>query len=64
MAAVQPTGNTTTFGGDDIIIGDEPLSAIMLSRSTGLKAGEFKIEIHATDIDGSWYVTGFDLSIG
>jgi hypothetical protein len=64
VAEVPVTDNTATVSGDDVSIDGQSLTAVVLSNSSGIEAGQLKLEIEAANIGGSWYVTGFDLSIG
>jgi hypothetical protein len=64
VAEVPVTDNTATVSGDDVSIDGRSLTAVVLSNSSGIEAGQLKLEIEAANIGGSWYVTDFDLSIG
>jgi hypothetical protein len=63
-AQVPVTGDSVSFTGDDITIDGQTLTEIVLSHSTGIEPGQLELKIQTGIIDGSWFVTGFEFSIG
>ncbi|MEV0639997.1 hypothetical protein AB0I77_34665 [Streptomyces sp. NPDC050619] len=64
VAKVPVKGKTAVVPGKQVTIDGQTLTAIVLSHSTGVQKGDVGIKIEATDIDGSWYVTNLNLSVG
>lgn len=64
VAPLPVEGGRATAPGDKVTVNGQTLDEVMLSNSTGLKAGELSVEFEATDIGGTWSVTDMGLDVG
>ncbi|MDQ0772132.1 hypothetical protein QF026_000598 [Streptomyces aurantiacus] len=64
VAAVPVTGDKTVIPAAKVTVDGQPLDKVILSRSTGVEAGQLDVKVESTRIDDAWYVTNLDLNVG
>ncbi|MGW7354066.1 hypothetical protein [Streptomyces sp. NPDC054784] len=59
-----PSGGALKVGGDHIDVDGQSLTDVILGNSTGLEKGQVAVDLTATRVGGSWYVSDLGFSIG
>ncbi|WP_063733429.1 hypothetical protein [Streptomyces sp. RTd22] len=64
VAEVPATGGKTVVPADKVTVDGQTLEKVILSNSTGIKAGQLDVKVEATEIKDAWYVTNLDFNLG
>lgn len=64
VAETPATGDETVVPAEKITVDGQTLDKIILSRSTGVEAGQLDVQVHSSKIDDRWYVTNIGFDIG
>ncbi|MGY1439928.1 hypothetical protein [Streptomyces reniochalinae] len=64
VAKTPATGGKAVVPADKVTIDGKPLDKVILSNSSGVKAGQLDVKMTSSKIDDAWYVTDFALDLG
>lgn len=64
VARAPANGGKAVVPADKVTVDGQTLDKVILSNSTGLKAGQLDVKVEATEIEDAWYVTNLDLNLG
>lgn len=66
VTAAHITGSKATVSGSDVRVGvaGASLQSLMTAHSRGIKPGQLAIVFEVSRIDGAWYSTGMNITVG